>query len=302
MDRLNISSTAISGLSMVVWWFLCALCWKSDASNILVVSPYRGHSHSVGLLKIADELWKRGHNLTVASFYPRADSVANYTAISLTNDTVELKEFFNVPNETFGTVECVMDFHNEREQYFPVLENKKFTNLATQKFDLVILEYFLSDAFFGLVHRIGAPFILVHTTFPYPWQSALLSEPQCESYIPHVLTTVSSGKKMTFFERLKNFVELYGILIAYEYVFAPEDQILAEKYFGTVPNVRQTGAQASLFFINAHHSLTVPKPLNPSTIEIGGIHIDPPKPLPKVRHKSYTRGRTVLYSQRRKFH
>uniref|UniRef100_A0A146LHB3 UDP-glucuronosyltransferase n=1 Tax=Lygus hesperus TaxID=30085 RepID=A0A146LHB3_LYGHE len=264
---------------LVSWSVLLSVAVLCDAASILVVIPFRGYSHTVGPLKIANALSGKGHNVTVASFFPpKSDGSGKVTHLSLKHDSIDSSNFFSIPDKGLSTVEIVFDLHNERNVYTPVIENEAFKALQNGKFDLVILEYFVSDVFFGLVHKIGAPFILIHTTVPYPWQNELLAEPQCESYVAHSLN-IGVGTKMNFYKRFVNFVGLNSILAVYQFVFAKEDQFTAEEHFGPLPNLRHIGREASMFFVNTHHSMSVPKPMSPATVEIGGIHIDPPKPL-----------------------
>lgn len=39
----------------------------------------------------------------------------------------------------------------------------------------------------------------------------------------------------------------------------------------------------SLILVNSHFSVNYPRPLVPNIIEVAGLHIDTPRPLPKVR-------------------
>lgn len=57
----------------------------------------------------------------------------------------------------------------------------------------------------------------------------------------------------------------------------------AKKLFG--PDVTQNDYLAynmSLILSNTHFSIDFPRPLVPSIVEVAGLHIGQPKPLPKV--------------------
>ncbi|KAF6206590.1 hypothetical protein GE061_017824 [Apolygus lucorum] len=277
---------------MLVPLFLLSVVVWSNASSILVVIPFRGYSHTVGPLKIANALSKKGHNVTVASFFP--PNTDNVTYLPLNHESLDSSNFFPIPEEGLNTIDILFDFHVERDVYTPVIRNERFKALSSEKYDLVILEYFLSDVFFGLVHKIGAPFILVHTTVPYPWQNDLLAEPHCESYVAHSLN-IGVGSRMGFRERFVNFVGLNVIVAVYDFVFSREDQRTAEEHFGPLPNLRDIGREASMFFVNVHHSMSVARPLTPATVEIGGIHIDPPKPLNEDQKKLLDESRGAIF-------
>lgn len=49
-----------------------------------------------------------------------------------------------------------------------------------------------------------------------------------------------------------------------------------------MPSVDELVANTSLLFVNTHYSLSGSKPQSPALIEVGGIHIQEPKPLKPV--------------------
>lgn len=49
-----------------------------------------------------------------------------------------------------------------------------------------------------------------------------------------------------------------------------------------IPDVAEIAKNISLTFANQHYSYAGPKPLSNQLIEVGGIHLPPPKPLPQV--------------------
>jgi len=60
--------------------------------------------------------------------------------------------------------------------------------------------------------------------------------------------------------------------------------VMGRTYFGKdVPDSYMLMKKISLVFVNSHFSFNLPRPWMPNLIEIGGIHVVDPKPLPKVR-------------------
>lgn len=43
----------------------------------------------------------------------------------------------------------------------------------------------------------------------------------------------------------------------------------------------------SILFVNSHFSANPPRPAVPGFVEIGGVHIEHPKPLPKVKNSAF---------------
>lgn len=55
------------------------------------------------------------------------------------------------------------------------------------------------------------------------------------------------------------------------------------KHFGDdIPSVADIAQKISLTFVNQHYSYAGPKPLSNQLIEVGGIHMKEPKPIPEV--------------------
>lgn len=61
------------------------------------------------------------------------------------------------------------------------------------------------------------------------------------------------------------------------------DEILKQYLGNDVPSVDELVANTSMLFVNTHYSLSGAKPQSPALIEIGGVHIQDPKPLQPVR-------------------
>lgn len=89
---------------------------------------------------------------------------------------------------------------------------------------------------------------------------------------------------MSFTERCMNsFAGILGQFIYYNIHLRSQNQLM-KKYFGTdFPHLKEILRNTSLELVNHHFSLAFPRPYLPNMIEIGGIHVKAPKPLPKVR-------------------
>lgn len=108
-----------------------------------------------------------------------------------------------------------------------------------------------------------------------------VGNPSPASYIPEPLLGFSP--KMTFLERVENTLfGLAGDILFRAYYLDKQDKVM-KKYFGDhLPHVENIIKNTSLILVNHHFSLAFPRPYLPNMIEIGGYHINPPKPLPAV--------------------
>lgn len=68
-----------------------------NAANILVFWPLPIPSHFHGFEPLFTELALRGHNVTVVSHFPKSTSVANYTDITLLDETMKLNKSMLLP-------------------------------------------------------------------------------------------------------------------------------------------------------------------------------------------------------------
>jgi glucuronosyltransferase len=89
---------------------------------------------------------------------------------------------------------------------------------------------------------------------------------------------------MTFSERIVNFVIHIITTFLYQYSYIPKQEAIARKYFKEdFPSFMDIWKNFSIILANTLVGLDDPRPLLPSVIPIGGMHIkEQPDPLPKV--------------------
>jgi len=106
------------------------------------------------------------------------------------------------------------------------------------------------------------------------------------SYIPDL--NLGYIALMNFYQRFMNvLMNTYGILNVY-LTYLPGQETIYTKYFGhSAPRLYDVLSNTSLLFTNDHFSLTAPRPLAANVIPLGGIHVPPKNPLPKVLPLTY---------------
>jgi glucuronosyltransferase len=112
--------------------------------------------------------------------------------------------------------------------------------------------------------------------------SAHVAMAENPAYLPHPYLRYSD--RWDFFDRAENtFLYLHSLLfykLYSEYVF---DRV-ALKFFGpSIPPIGQVIRNASMMFLNTHHSFNKARPMVPNVVDVGGINVKPAKPLSKVR-------------------
>lgn len=147
-------------LSLTFFYCLC------ESHNILVVFTHFGKSHFALYEHLFTTLASKRHNLTVISYYPRKVLISNYRDVILRKEE-KSSEFFsfehlNIPlanlywlkNIIFATTHfensCKMGYESEHFRRFLKEDNQ---------FDVILMQYFISDCFMGLLKDLNAPFI-----------------------------------------------------------------------------------------------------------------------------------------------
>nr|XP_033326685.1 uncharacterized protein LOC117220621 [Megalopta genalis] len=284
------------------WLLLCVLVRCSVTAEspgqklkILAVFGFPGGSHFAVFRPLLEELGRRGHELTVISYFPRsekaksAEPMPNYKDISLvTEDARAYRNLFDMNTVAasphfwmFNTVRLIDELARkncEAGLNHPLV--KDFV-AAGEKFDLVITESFNTHCFFALFHRLDAPFVEISTHYLMPWTFPQLGFSSSAAYQPSLFSRVP--KPMNFLQRSVNvFSEIYVNTFA-STLHHWRDQRLAEKAYGPgIPDFMEMSRNVSLMMVNTHFSLHGAQPYPPNVVEIGGVHI-PKKvfPLPK---------------------
>lgn len=266
-----------------------SLCCN-NAYNILGLFIFPARSSVLVFAPFFKTLTEKGHNLTLITNYALKHIHKNYEEIilgtgKLASNNDELSNLALVPQgrlieysmgpllNSFISPTCTALFTSKSVQ--------DLVNSET-KFDLVIVNIFHTECVYQLAKRYNCPNIGIHSTNIMTWSGKRFALPNNPAYMPNAFMSVSD--KMTFWERLDNTLITWVHNLYNRYVMIPSDKEVVRKYFGDMEasTLDQHGYNTSIFLVNTHFTVNFPRPLVPSVIEIGGIHIGLPKPVPKV--------------------
>jgi glucuronosyltransferase len=231
----------------------------------------------------------RGHELVVVSRFPQTQPILNYTDIVLENSLnwsssrsgLSVKDALSIRNPILNVLGMAKIGAATCERVLSDPSVKKLIN-SDEKFDVVVNDIFLTDCFLPFAYKFGASSVCVSSSVLMPWANDRMGNPDNPSYIPNLFTSYSD--RMNFVERIVNAVTMVLYKVMYHVLSDSPSQLLVRQHFGEdTPDLADLARNVSLVLVNSHFSLNAPRPLVPGVVEIGGMHIPKPKPLPQVR-------------------
>ncbi|XP_065159496.1 UDP-glycosyltransferase UGT5-like isoform X4 [Atheta coriaria] len=259
-----------------------------DSASILAVFPYAGKSHFHVFQPILQELAKRGHEVTVITHYPQKTPLKGYTDISVaakesfSENVVDLEGVLTAG--TWSMIQAVASLGKETCDNLNHPNFDKFlkTKGLKKKYDLMLIEFFVTDCFLALAHHLDIPFIGITSHILMPWSNTRIASIDNPSFVPNHF--IGYSDKMTYRERIVNTILYFGSKLVEHYIVdEPGNEAAKAKFGQDLPHLDDIAKNVSLMLTYTHFSITRPRPLVPSMIEIGGLHLHNTqlKPLPK---------------------
>ncbi|CAG4949319.1 unnamed protein product [Colias eurytheme] len=261
------------------------------SARILGIFPHPGKSHQMAFDPLLKKLAERGHDVTVATFFPLENPPSNYTEVSL-QELAELRlESYDVGTYEFPrwfmkipVIGSIIDQYEQHtalgEAALNICEKltkfQPFNEALKKEYDVVITEILNSKCVFGLleVYAIKAPIIAMSSSIMMPGDAALMGADDNPSFVPGITSAYSH--RMSFFQRLDNTIAYLLFKQYYEEISRKERAILERHYQKRLQDLHVLSKNISLIFINTFHVLDGVYPSVPGIIEIGGIHISEP--------------------------
>lgn len=281
---------------------------SSQGANILAVFPTPSVSHQAIFRAITNVLITHGHSLTVIT----TDALIgnrnpNLTQIDFSYTYKTFKKAVNfkkvieqkldeidVLNMWIDNFEAIHCEHFENEHIKKILQMK--TDKAGKRFDLIIVEYMRYIPWFAVAEWLNVPLIGISPqdiTFELHEMHGNIANP-----IIHPEIVFPFIENLTFVERFRSFK--YYLL--YQLHYKPKlnkkiDKIVQKYMSGMKLSADELKDRADLLLINAHPALGYIRPILPTTIQLGFIHIEPPKPIeyPKVKEFLDTSKKSIIY-------
>ncbi|XP_058461327.1 UDP-glucosyltransferase 2-like [Malaya genurostris] len=259
-----------------------------EGAKILTIMPLGGKSHDIIGSAFAKTLAEAGHDVTVITAYPVKSPPKNYRQIVLTGmlekSGVANMNFFDQHGGLISSLILLAFMYHG----FPAMlyegcmqhPNVEKLSNSNEKFDLVILESFLAEPFYGFAQHFDAQLITFSAVANTLWTNHLVAAPGPVSHEAHFMLHYTD--RMTFSERFVNTLVTLIDAVFYNWIYLPKQKDFYNQAF---PNAKLTFEEqmrnVSLVFLNQHFTLSSPRSYPPNMIEVGGLQIEEQKPLPK---------------------
>ncbi len=279
VQRMNIK------LDLII--FLAAIANAIDGANILCIYPSPTISHQIVFRALTKDLVAKGHNLTVITTDPIESDNPNLTQIDISymykyfKDALNFADFKHKKLDEIDLYNIFIDYVDETTPI--TLENpgiqKLIKNRDSYKFDAVIVEFLVYEPWFAFSYYFNAPLIGITSLDAYTDNherlgnvfNPILHPDLLHSYVP----------PMNIFQRF----ETLKFYLYVKYVCNPRhykisDQIIKKNFPGIKESSEKIKESVQLLMTNSHPVLGFVRPIVPTTIQLGFMHIEEPKPLP----------------------
>jgi len=233
-----------------------------------------------------------GHRVTAFTPLPDGERI-NYTEVDISNEIsamdVGIDSHFVMENFRKSTVmiplvmnwtRCICDIINEHPKMKAILNGEKSAG-----YDLIIVERAASECVTYVAAKLDVPIVFsspspLKTTIEY---STIGNGPN-PAAVSHVMAYHSVPR--TFFQRFTN-----SLFFVYSAFLSTRKESEMKTNNPSEYDLMEP-VKPSLVFVNTYYVTEAPRPFPPNVIQVGGIHLQPPKDdiIPAV---SYTR--SILY-------
>ncbi|KAJ6644050.1 UDP-glucosyltransferase 2, partial [Pseudolycoriella hygida] len=242
-------------------------------------------SHYIAGGALMKGLAAKGHDVTVISPFPQDKPMKNYRDVTILGVDKLIGETFPHLIHMDG-----MNFVDKLNLIFNIgvaMTNYTLTHdvmrtfLHTNvKFDVIVMEIFMNEAFLGLSHHFQAPVVGFATFGASKWTNDMVGNPNPMSHVPHFQAKFS--ERMTFFQRVINVVMFLSESVYMKWFYMGRQEKLYNEIFpDPKPTLDVLHKNVSLILLNNHFSLHYPRPYVTNMIEVGGLQINrTPRKLP----------------------
>ncbi|CAH1186900.1 unnamed protein product [Phyllotreta striolata] len=268
----------LCNMKLLIFIVLMHLLYKhANSSRILGIFPSPGYSQYIVGERLMGALATRGHQVTVISERVPSEKIENYEIIRIKTEKYENK--FDLTNwstkNTFQIELEMFEICNFYTEELLKLDEVQELIHSNRTFDLVIAETFVNDALMAFAEHFNAPLVILSTQPMNEWSAAFVGNVRLPSINP-MLESLSTSR-MSFLQRLRNFMISTFETVYKELFFYGFHQKLVDKYFPNKIDLMKVIRNVELLLVYGHPLTTEPSLITSAVVEVAGFHVLPKK-------------------------
>ncbi|EAT47532.1 AAEL001364-PA [Aedes aegypti] len=266
---------------------LVAMARVSDGARILAIFPAPAKSHQIVFQALVRGLLERGHSILMMTPDPFETDNPNITQINWNYAHKIMEEMFDVAKlrqqncNSFDVAKGLLDVTKvfiEAELAHPEVQ-ALIRNANDERFDVLIVEYFQMTPFFAFAELFNVPMIGV---------TSIDSITLAHQVIGNVMNVVAHPEMNHKFSLNPNFfqrIEAVVTRLITDYYLMPRefekyDRIIERNFGSNMSKSMELMHRIDFLMTNVDPTMGFIRPIVPQAIQLGFLHVKPPKPLP----------------------
>uniref|UniRef100_A0A182NF08 Uncharacterized protein n=1 Tax=Anopheles dirus TaxID=7168 RepID=A0A182NF08_9DIPT len=258
----------------------------TDGARVLAIFPSPARSHQIVYRAFMKGLIERGHELTIMTTDPFATDHPNVTVIDWSYayrivqehlDVVDMKQrnmnFYQIAVQLRKVTRLFLEAQLAHPDVQELIHSRD------AHFDVVIVEYYQFTPMYAFAELFQAPMIGI---------SSIDSMGMCHEAIGNVMNVVAHPEMNHKFTHDLNFLQrveavISNLLIQFHILptdFAVFDRMIEQNFGSNMTRSWDLMRRVDFLMVNAEPSLGYVRPIVPNSIQLGFMHIEPPKALP----------------------
>lgn len=276
---------------------LCGRSQLADGARVLAFQSVAAKSHWYFMRGVLRALVDAGHHVKVYTPFPAsrdrnetAAAAGNYIEVD-TRAEYELTAVdmdATVVSQQLSRTSTLIPFLTDSSRYICDLVDKLLPDSdGGGAFDLFITEPLSDECASYATRRLGVPLIYTIPAPPMPWiETGVFGHYANPSYVQHMLYAYTVHD--SFYRRLCN-VALHIQSSYLHYRTTAAAAAVENRPYDRVPPIKP-----SMVFVNTHYITEHARPVPADRMNVGGIHLKKPEPLPAVSIKTYRHATVFL--------
>lgn len=255
------------------------------SAEILCVFPNPILSHQIVFRAVTEKLLENGHKVTLltthASDFEKSHLNVSVIDLSFSIESHEksLNEIYDKKTEGNAAFQMVDNQARMLEQQMNSEGVQRLLSDPTQKFDLLILETSGLSPYHAFADHFNTPVIGIVSSDAFNTGHEIMG---------NVASPIAHPDRILPFTVARSFTERLGsciLALAMKFLIIPraatkQDPIVKKHFPRNTKTYVELVSNVDLQLVNTHPALGYIRPILPNTIQLGFLHIKPPKPLP----------------------